>query len=143
MRATLLASFVTLIASGAHAADTAPIPSADVRAISGSPASQDVSAGHRLDNVLQLLDGLPQTAWAGVPGADAPWVTLRFAGTRYVSRVDVTSGCAGSNRTFGEFSRPSAIVLESKARSQRLVVADRRSVQTFVIDPDDPCRFGI
>lgn len=85
-----------------------------------------------------LTDRVPYTSWATSMEGDGAWLRFHFAGTRYVSGLRVLPGCAGSNRTFGEFSRPKQLLLEGRDRSVRVVVADRRKEQFIAVDPPLP-----
>ena len=131
---------VTFLLAGSAAATTGttPIRGADVRNITTSPAYAGATSVSGVTRVAHLTDGVPYSSWVGSAGSNGPWIKLDFAGTRYVSRVHVLPGCAGSNRTYKEFARPKVIALEGEGKTMTIRVADRRKSQEFVLDPPLP-----
>ena len=59
-------------------------------------------------------------------------------GTRYISRFELVPGCAGSNRTYSQYSRPNKILLQGRNRTVAIQVNDHRNLQQFEFDPPLP-----
>ncbi len=135
--AAALTCMVVMQTAPATADDTIVIKRSEIRDVTASETWSGASSVKptRLKNVI---DGRAITGWIGAPTPQGVSVSLEFAGTRYVSKVSVFPGCAGSNRTFAEFARPHHMVLESSTRTVKLAVADKRKLQSFVIQPPLP-----
>ena len=138
MNRSVVLALLVLAPATAGALDTVQIPIGDIRAMTSSVGLRSNVAGLATDKLNNLFDGVLYSSWAGEAGKDGTWVRVAFAGTRYLSRVDVMPGCAGSNRTFSEFGRPKTVVLQAGERRVPIVVSDRRHEQSFTIEPPLP-----
>jgi hypothetical protein len=80
---------------------------------------------------LNLLDGLPSTAWCS-RGADALSESLAFGFAEPVTltRLDVTTGNAATSETFHAFSRVRKLLLRGTEGTATISVEDRLGPQT-------------
>ncbi len=80
---------------------------------------------------LHLLDGVASTVWCS-RGADALSETLSFGFAEPVTltRIDVTTGNAGSDETFHAFSRVRKLLLKGQSGTATLVLEDRPEPQS-------------
>ncbi|MFT5432056.1 MAG: HEAT repeat protein [Myxococcota bacterium] len=138
MRTLILA--LLIVAPTAQAADTQPIKGSSVREVTTSPSYDRPSSINGITRVKNLTDDVVFTSWVGSLGTGPVWLGFRFAGTRYVSKMTIIPGCAGSNRTFGEFGRPKNITLVAGKRETKVKVADRRRMQEIMVDPPLPAQ---
>ncbi len=116
----------------ANADDTTPIRRAHMRDVTASPTFGGGDVPMKLSN---LWDGIAFSSWAGANNPDGIWLKIQFAGTRYIQRIQVLPGCAGSGRVFAEYRVPKQLVLKADDRTVTIDVAYRRKMQTYQIDP--------
>ncbi|MFT7622549.1 MAG: HEAT repeat protein, partial [Myxococcota bacterium] len=124
---------VAALSTSALADETTPIRRADMRDLKASATYVGGDVPLKLSNVM---DGVAYSSWAGgTQGKEGVWISVHFAGTRYISQVELLPGCAGSNRVYGLFGRPRSLELVSGGRTVTLQVKDKRRTQVFQIDP--------
>ncbi|MEC8023281.1 MAG: hypothetical protein VX223_05065 [Myxococcota bacterium] len=116
-------------------ASSSPIESHSIANVTVSPTWNGASAVAGTDKAQHLTDGVEYSSWVGDPAQGAVELHWAFVGMRYISEVDITPGCAGSNRTFSEFSRPKQLVLRAGEREVSITLRDRRRTQTVRFDP--------
>ncbi len=107
----------------------------------GSPTVGWVRASGQLDastpsrySPLNLLDGLPATAWCS-RDADALSETLSFGFAEPVTltRVEVTTGNAANEETFHSFSRVRKLLVRGPAGTATLTLEDRLGAQAVAL----------
>jgi HEAT repeat protein len=125
---------LTVGAPVAQAGDLAPIARDTFRDLESTSAYTGTSTVSGITKLDHLFDGVEYTSWVGA-GPEPVQITVNFIGTRYIGGLGVTPGCAGSNRTFGEFSRPAILRVQAGDRSVDIPLTDRRKFQEIAIDP--------
>ncbi len=82
----------------------------------------------------RAVDGRVGTAWITPPNAAVgQTLTLRFAGTRYISQVDVQPGHGKDNNLFKFFARPRRIELSWDGGQAEFDLDDKRRMQPLVL----------
>lgn len=135
----LLLTCTLLLASPALAGDTTPLGGDDIRVVATSPVYTGPTVVPGDFSLSKLTDGVNWSSWAS-PLRGGVWLRYQFAGTRYVSKVQIIPGCAGSGRTFNDLARPRELVLESNGRTVTLQVDDRRAEQVLDVVPALPAQ---
>jgi|GEM_PF-5208545 HEAT repeat protein len=134
----LLTLTVILSSTSAWALQTASIKSHQIQSTTvTSRMSTPRSTAKRLDETL-LTDGIKWTSWTAASTDTTPTIAIQFRGTRYLTALAITGGCAATVKKFQAFSRPRTITVEGNGRSMTISMADRMKTQRIVIDPPMP-----
>ena len=135
---SLLTMAVFLSSASAWALQTASIGSDQIQA---TTVTSRVSIPRTTTKPLQetlLTDGIKWTSWTASPTDTTPTIALQFRGTRYLTSLAITGGCAATVKKFQSFSRPRTITVEGNGRSVTISLADRMKTQRIAIDPPMP-----
>lgn len=135
----LIAGAAGLLPAAAYAQSVTPVSAEDVRVERSTPVFTGETVVRSRFVPEHLFDASAFTNWVASGGVGVQ-LDLAFAGTRYVSSVTILPGCAGSNRTFDEFSRPKTIELEADGKTVSLQIQDRRRAQEIPVHPPLPAR---
>ena len=133
-RITVTIATLIFMTSTSFANDTIPIKSHEVTKTTSSPSVNETLFGKRINRVGVLMDNVNYTSWAGRSDKDGTWLRYSFQGTRYLTQFEIIPGCAGSNRTYAQYSRPRQVELITNDNVVKLTVEDRLGLSPALLN---------
>lgn len=132
-RSLLALTVAAVLAAGVSMVGTAAASPPGVQPVAAGDVKLAESSSALIDNQPDLvLDGRMGTAWITDPGtAVGESITLRFATTRYLTRVDILPGFGRDSGSFRLHARPTSVRLSWDGGSETFAVSDRRRYQSL------------
>ena len=135
---SLLVVTAWVVTSTAWAQQTATIPQSQIQGTTTNALPSDKAVDAKYHAIRHLSDNVKWTSWVANSPNTAPSITVQFRGTRYVTALAITPGCAATNDTFHAFSRPKTLTINGRDRTVAIQLKDRRSTQRVRIEPALP-----